>query len=182
MLKNRTNRYASASILLHWLMLVAIVTTYTLILLHDQYPHENPKHEMLEHWHFYAGFTVLLLVIIRIGLILQAGARPAITPKPAVWVSVSSKLMHVILYAFMLGMPLLGWMMLSAAGKQLPFGLPPLLDFDKPLARNIKEIHETIGTIGYYLLGLHAVAALFHHYLLKDNTLLRMLPTRSSDK
>ena len=36
----------------------------------------------------------------------------------------------------------------------------------------------TIGTIGYWLIGLHAVAALFHHYLMRDNTLLRMLPRR----
>ncbi|MEO8857686.1 MAG: cytochrome b/b6 domain-containing protein, partial [Burkholderiaceae bacterium] len=42
--------------------------------------------------------------------------------------------------------------------------------------RNLKDIHETIGTIGYYLIGLHAAAALFHHYVLRDNTLARMLP------
>lgn len=40
----------------------------------------------------------------------------------------------------------------------------------------MQEIHETIGTIGYYLIGLHAAAALFHHYVQRDDTLLRMLP------
>jgi cytochrome b561 len=42
----------------------------------------------------------------------------------------------------------------------------------------VKEVHETIGTIGYFLIGLHAAAALAHHYLWRDNTLLRMLPAR----
>ncbi|WP_370300565.1 cytochrome b/b6 domain-containing protein, partial [Rheinheimera baltica] len=32
------------------------------------------------------------------------------------------------------------------------------------------------GTLGYVLIGVHAVAALFHHYILRDTTLSRMLP------
>lgn len=47
---------------------------------------------------------------------------------------------------------------------------------NKALGDLFKEIHETGGTIGYYLIGLHAVAALFHHYVMRDNTLVRMLP------
>jgi cytochrome b561 len=43
---------------------------------------------------------------------------------------------------------------------------------------NLEEIHETIGTIGYYLVGLHAAAALFHHYFMRDDTLRRILPWR----
>jgi len=38
--------------------------------------------------------------------------------------------------------------------------------------------HETLAPLGYWLIGLHAAAALFHHYLLKDNTLMRMMPAR----
>ena len=44
------------------------------------------------------------------------------------------------------------------------------------LADQIKDVHETIGSIGYFLIGAHAFAALYHHYALGDNTLLRMLP------
>ena len=49
----------------------------------------------------------------------------------------------------------------------------------KSLADSLKEIHETIGTIGYWLIGLHAAVALFHHYVMRDNTLVRMLPRRA---
>ena len=60
--------------------------------------------------------------------------------------------------------------MLSAAGKPIPFfGL-------ELLSKSIKEIHATAGTVGCYLIGLHAFAGLFHHYVMRDNTLIRMLP------
>ncbi|HJW05258.1 MAG TPA: cytochrome b/b6 domain-containing protein, partial [Rhodanobacter sp.] len=66
--------------------------------------------------------------------------------------------------------------------KPIPFfGMqwPALVGPDKGLADSLEEIHETIGTVGYYLVGLHAAAALVHHYVSRDNTLLRMLPRRS---
>jgi len=44
------------------------------------------------------------------------------------------------------------------------------------LSEQVKELHETVATIGYFLIGLHALAALYHHYVRKDDTLRRMLP------
>lgn len=56
--------------------------------------------------------------------------------------------------------------------------MPALLARDKTLGHDLEEIHETVGTLGYYLVGLHAVAALFHHCVMRDDTLRRMLPRR----
>ena len=84
---------------------------------------------------------------------------------------------------FMIIMPLAGWLILSAEGNIVPFwglSLPSLVAENEPLAKTIEELHETTGMVGYYLIGLHAVAALFHHYVQKDNTLIRMLPWLSS--
>ena len=89
--------------------------------------------------------------------------------------------MHLTLYALMVVMPILGWLMLSAAGKPIPFfglELPALIGTDKELSKQIKEVHEWIGTAGYYLIGLHVLAALYHHHIQHDNTLTRMLPER----
>jgi cytochrome b561 len=47
-------------------------------------------------------------------------------------------------------------------------------DFD--LSDTLTDWHETLAPLGYWLIGLHVAAALFHHYALKDNTLLRMMP------
>ena len=45
----------------------------------------------------------------------------------------------------------------------------------------MKELHETAGSVGYWLIGLHAAAALFHHYGMRDDTLKRMLFGRMKD-
>ena len=86
---------------------------------------------------------------------------------------------HLSIYAWLVAMPFAGWTILSAEGDPIPFwglNLPPLTSPDKALADQVKELHETGGTVGYFLLGLHAAAALFHHYFMKDDTLRRMLP------
>jgi cytochrome b561 len=82
----------------------------------------------------------------------------------------------------MIGQPLLGWLILSANGDPIPFfglQLPALIAENKDLVDVLKEVHETSGTVGYFLVGLHAAAALFHHYITRDNTLVRMLPGRN---
>jgi len=89
--------------------------------------------------------------------------------------------MHAILYLFMIAMPLMGWLVLSGSGKPVPFfgaTFPALMPENETLAKAIKEVHETVGSAGYFLIGLHALAGLFHHYILRDNTLLRIAPKR----
>jgi cytochrome b561 len=79
----------------------------------------------------------------------------------------------------MIAMPVLGWLILSGEGKPIPFfglTLPPLIGENKDLAHQIEGAHEFIGNALYFLIGFHALAALAHHYLMKDNTLVRMLP------
>ena len=78
-------------------------------------------------------------------------------------------------------MPLAGWLLLSAKGAAIPFfgvHLPALISKSEYLADIIEEIHEAGGTIGYFLIGLHALATLYHHYFVRDNTLRRMLPNQ----
>ncbi len=100
-------------------------------------------------------------------------------PVPPRWQALLAKAAHIALYGLMIVLPLSGWLMLSAAGKPIPFfawELPPLVAPSKSVAKAIAEVHETIASVGYALIGLHAAAALFHHYLLRDNTLRLMLP------
>jgi cytochrome b561 len=94
----------------------------------------------------------------------------------------AARLVHLALIVFMIAMPILGWLILSAEGDPIPFWgfeLPALTGPDKAFAEQMEEVHETVGNIGYFLIGAHAAAALFHHYLVADNTLIRMLPRRS---
>lgn len=170
--------YTSLSIALHWVMVLLITAVYATILLRENYPKGTDIREGLKAWHFMLGLLVLTLVVVRIVARLMK-EKPAIVPEPAAWQRLLANVTHFALYAFMVAMPLAGWTILSAAGKPIPFfglELPALVAPDKDLAGQIKELHELSGTIGYYLIGLHAAAALFHHYIIKDNTLIRMLP------
>jgi cytochrome b561 len=172
-----TTRYPIVSIILHWAMLLLIAAVYAAIELREFFPKGSGIREGFKTWHFMLGLTVLTLVVVRI-VVRLLSRSPPIMPTPPKWQTLASRATHVALYALMIGMPLAGWMILSAKGLPVRFygaELPPLMAPDKAVGDWIKEIHETAGTVGYWLIGFHAAAALAHHYFWKDNTLRRML-------
>ncbi|KMJ68791.1 hypothetical protein ABT88_10780 [Salmonella enterica subsp. enterica serovar Typhimurium] len=107
---------------------------------------------------------------------------PVITPPPPHWQHVAAKLMHIALYLTFLALPLLGVAMMASGGKSwsfFGFTVPVFLTPDSTLKSDIKRIHEMLANIGYFLIAMHAAAALFHHYIQKDDTFSRMLPGKS---
>lgn len=175
-----TTRYGAMTIGLHWIMLLLIAAVYATIELRVVFERGSEPREFIKALHFMLGISVLILVAVRIAARV-AGSTPPITPRAPVWQTGLAHMMHAALYVFMIGMPIAGWLALSAAGDPIPFfglELPPLVAPNAAFADQIEEIHETVGEVGYYLIGLHAVAALFHHYAMRDDTLLRMLPGR----
>lgn len=175
-------RYARGSVVLHWLMAILIVAVYALINVADLFERGSDARALSKYWHFCLGLTVFALVWLRIVLRIVYPAPP-IVPAPAVWQEKAAKAGHLLLYVLMVAMPLLGWLVLSARGRAIPFyglELPALLATDKPLGRQLMELHELGGNLGYALIGGHAAAALWHHYRMRDNTLLRMLPSRKA--
>ena len=178
--KNTNRRYGYLSISLHWLMLILLVAVYASIELREFFPKGSDPRTALKALHFMLGLSVLGFALLRLGARLS-GPTPRIDPEQGGWEKLAAKFMHIALYVLMIAMPLAGWLILSAAGKPIPFfglQLPALIGENKDLAKQIEEVHEIIGTAGYFLIGLHAVAALFHHYIKRDNTLVRMLPSR----
>jgi len=178
--KNTEERYGSLTIGIHWLMLLLFVAVYAFIELRELYPKGSDPREAMKTWHFMMGMLVFVLVWLRL-VARFSGSTPVIRPEPAGWMQLAAKLGHLALYALMVVMPLLGWLTLSASGKPIPFfglELPALIGENKDLAKQIKEVHETIGTLGYYLIGLHVLAALYHQHIKHDNTMARMLPLR----
>lgn len=176
--RNTPSRYGSVSIGLHWLMLLLIAAVYACIELRGSFPKGSDLREGLKTWHFMLGISVLVLVVLR-AVLNFSDQTPPIRPEPPRWQGRLGLLMHYALYLLMIAMPLLGWLTLSAEGKEIPFfglHLPPLVAESKSVAGWCKDIHEAGGTIGYFLIGLHAAAALYHHYVLRDNTLERMVP------
>lgn len=179
--RNTYERYGSLTIGLHWLMLLLIAAVYALMELRGIFPKGSAGHDAMKLGHFMLGLLVLPLAVLRLGM-RWAMLKPTIKPPPPAWQAWLASLVQLLMYVLMLGLPLLGWLMFSAAGKPVPFfglELPALIGQNKDLAKQLKEVHETVATLGYALIGLHAAAALFHHYWMRDNTLLRMLPGRT---
>lgn len=175
---NPPAHYARISIALHWLMLVLLASVYALIELRDLFPKDSAERNLMKDLHFMFGLTVFVLVWLRLAMRL-INPTPPITPKPPAWQTGLAHLVHLLLYLLMIGMPLAGWLILSAADKPIPFygfELPALTGPDSDFAKFIKGWHERVGGWGYWLIGLHALAGLYHHYIKRDNTLVRMLP------
>lgn len=173
-------RYSKPQIALHWLTLLLITITYAAIELKGFIPKPNPWHDYVKVIHFNTGALVLILMVVRVYL-KKKYATPAISPRPAAWQTGLSHLAHSLLYLSFIILPILGISLLFFAGKSWPFvGISmPITDVaDKALAGEIKQFHEWIANAGYFVIGIHAIAALYHHYLIKDDTLQRMMPKK----
>lgn len=160
-------------------MLLLIAAAYAAIELREYFPRGSDPREALKMWHFMLGLSVLVLVWLRVAARLAWRAPSASSEEPR-WRQVAARAAHLALYVFMIAMPIAGWLILSAEGEPVPFyglELPALIGTNDPLAERIEELHKLGGTIGYWLIGLHAAASLVHHFILRDRVFARMLPS-----
>ncbi|MEI6984924.1 MAG: cytochrome b/b6 domain-containing protein [Rhodospirillaceae bacterium] len=166
------NSYGAVARLFHWGIALLIIALLASGLLADVLPKSTniPIHKAL-------GIIVLALTVGRLAWWAVDRARPAETGHDlrawTAWITMP------LLLALSLIQPLSGWLMSSAAGKPITlFGLatvPPLLQPDKGLAHLLKEIHETSAFILLALLALHIAGAIYHHFVLKDGVMARMV-------
>lgn len=171
-------RYGWPLIGLHWLTLLLIAVVYAAAELSDALPKGSAGRESTRAAHEMLGLIVFGAVWLRL-LLRVVSVAPAIVPAPPRWQATLATLVHLMLYGLLIALPLSGWLMLSAAGKPVPFfgwELPALMAPSRQLARTVKDVHEAISSAGYVLIGLHAAAALYHHYVARDNTLRLMWP------
>lgn len=162
---------------LHWLTVLLMIAIYASIEFRGIFEKGTAERDLIKEVHFVLGLSLWFMTLLRL-VVRRFSIVPAIEPAPSAMVMKLSGLMHLALYGFLLLMPLLGWLMLSAGDKVIPFWsfqLPALVGPDPDLAASIKEIHEWLGTAGYVLIAAHTLGALAHHYRFKDNSLKRML-------
>jgi cytochrome b561 len=157
-------------------MALLFIAVYATIEVREFYPKGSVPRTSLKEWHYALGITIFVLAWIRI--VVRTLSRRSADERSG---HVLATVVHVGLYGLMIGMPIAGWLILGGEGKSVPFfglELPPLIGPNDALADQAEEIHELVGTIGYYLIALHTAAALAHHYILRDGILTRMLPAR----
>ena len=172
------NRYTRTAIALHWLTAILLIGLFAL----GVYMHElplSPQKLQFYSWHKWAGVSVFLLVLVRLGWRI-AHRPPALPEAIAGWQKSAAHGLHFMLYLLMVAIPLSGWLMSSAKGFQTVwFGVLPLPDLigkDKELGAILQELHSTLNFGLLALVIAHAAAALKHHLLEKDDVLTRMLP------
>ena len=161
---------------LHWLMAVLIIGLLALGI----YMHElplSPQKLQLYSWHKWAGVTVFLLVWLRLAWRVM-NPPPALPEGMPAHMRLAAHAGHAALYGLMVVIPLSGWLMSSAKGVQTVwFGvlpIPDLLERDKALGHLLEEVHEALNWLLMLTLAGHVAAALWHHLVLKDETLRRM--------
>lgn len=143
----------------------------------------SPTKLQLFSWHKWAGVTVFVLVLVR--LAWRVGHKPpALPPHMSPIERFAAHAGHLVLYVLMLAIPLSGWLMSSAKGFQTVwFGVLPLPDLvgkDKALGDLLQTVHLALNFVLIAVLLGHVGAALKHHYLDKDDVLIRMLPRRAN--
>ena len=171
----RSDTYPRPLVLLHWLVFAAAALAVAAIEIKGLFPKGSPERAQMTLWHESFGLAVLLLMTLR--LVVRASVRvPPLPPGPR-WMELSAQAMHWLLYLLMLAMPVLGVLALAWSGKPVPFfeaswTLP--LTVDVPRGRSLKNIHEAGANLVFAAVGLHAAAALWHQFVLKDGLLRRM--------
>ena len=175
--KNSLHTYGMGSIIIHWGMALVIIGMYPLGLYIDTLDYYDPAYRTVPQWHKSIGLILMGLLIIRM-LWRVINVQPLPMPQPKL-LQMVTKLAHSGLYLLLLIALVSGYMISTADGR--PIALFNL--FEVPALPAVTENQEDIaGEIHYWsttalitLAGLHALAALKHHYINKDNTLKRML-------
>ncbi len=172
---NTPQRYGAIAQFLHWSTAVFVVLAWVL----GQTVDDLPKAVGLFS-HISAGLAVLAIVIVRLMWRL-IDAPPKAEPTPfGVWLDRAGRLAHLALYALLIVVPVVGIVTQFGRGQPLPlFGLTEIASpwvADRAFARSVKEVHETLSNLLLIIAGVHAAAALAHHWLFGDRTLKRMLP------
>jgi cytochrome b561 len=172
-------RYSVPAIVLHWLIAVLIIGTFTLGLVMTDIPGLTPAKLRYFSWHKWAGVTVLLLATLRLlwRLMNRAPAYPAAMPA---WQQRAAHALHGMLYVLIFAVPLSGYFYSLAAGvKVVYFGLfplPVLIQPDPALKPILKAVHYWLNMLMAGLVGLHVAAALKHLLVDRDGIVQRMLP------
>lgn len=165
--------------LLHWLMALMVIAM--LFIGAGMVASVSERHEWLINLHKPLGIAILALVIVR--LVVRFSTRqPPLPADLPLWQVLAAKASHLLLYALMLVLPLLGWAMISAAGDPVMLSssvqLPALVGANAPLFALLRKAHGYLAYLLFLTVLLHLAAALFHGLIRRDGVLQSMTGTK----
>lgn len=171
-------RYGPIAISLHWIVAALILFNLAFGLYLVGLP-LSPQKLRYFSYHKWIGITVLLLAAARLLWRLghPAPLLPATMPP---WERRAAHVSHALLYVLFFAAPLSGWLFSSANGFQTVYlgvvPIPDLLGKNKEVADVLKIAHHWINYTLAAVIAVHAAAALKHHFIDRDDVLVRMLP------
>ncbi len=175
-------RYSPVAVWLHWTMAVLILFSAILGFFLDGWPKASKL--FMINIHAQVGLLVLVLLLARIWW-RRTHTPPELPPEVSEISRRVSHPAHLLIYVLMLVTPVVGIVAFVWHGRVFDFGLFSI-DFgvkvNSPVFHEAEDIHLwlTYGLLA--LVGGHAIAALWHHFVSRDTVLLRMLPARLTSR
>jgi cytochrome b561 len=168
--------YDKVAIALHWATAILVVVQMALAQMWDLW--DRPTHRFMAISHMSLGVVLTAIIAWRIAWRLIPGHQ---VPAANVGLArIAAKGVHYVLYALLAAEAVLGFVLRWSEGKPMNFfGLlipGPFEKWSREAHHQVGEIHEWNGWAIIAIAFVHALAALYHHYVLKDRVLLRMLP------
>ena len=169
-------RYDGRTIFYHWTVAALVVVQWVEGQLIGYMPRGPLR---LDAWslHIVGGVVLGVLLVRRIVWRLTRGRRLPAADGPLL--EMGAKAAHYALYALLIAIVVLGVSIIAARGFPMfnVFRIPPLGAQHSNLGHELVGWHRMIANWILILAGVHAVAALFHHYVWRDGVLRRMLPS-----
>jgi cytochrome b561 len=172
------SRYDRWTIALHWLSALLVITLFASAYVWNNLPRGMPLRKELQSLHISMGILFTVVFIVRL-FWRSTGGRKLAAMETGLQ-RILSKGMHHLLYLLLTAQVLLGYLLRWAQGEPFMFfglfSIPSAFAPNKPLAEWFEWTHNYVAWTIIILAFGHAVAALTHHYLLRDDVLKRMLP------
>lgn len=176
----RRDRYSMGAIVFHWLIAALIAFNFVAAWVSEDLPKEEARVWMGNHKA--VGIAILALTVLRI-IWRLINKPPAFRTSLRPWEATLARITHALMYVLMVGIPLAGWLMVSAysGGAPVPaFGLfnwPGLpLAADKDGAAIAGEVHELLAIAMLVLMAIHVAGALKHQWIDRDRSIGRIMP------
>ena len=182
-LTNSKTRYGAGPLTLHWLTAIFVIAAWLLGEFHMTFPSGSLR-SLVVRTHMTLGQCVVVFLIARLIWRIADPPPPLEPTRFGRSLKIAGTCGHFALYALLVAVPAVGIIVQLKRGNALPvFGLWDVASpwpKDRLAARAVLRMHHYLANALLILAGLHAAAALIHHYVLGDRTLARMLPLNPS--
>jgi len=182
-IRNTDKAWGLVSQFFHWLIVALIIFQYTWAWRIDHAEGFRERLALVPQ-HKTVGIVILALAVLRLAWRFS-NRTPAMPKAMPAWERFAAHAGHWLLYGLLFAVPLSGWAYSSAAGLGDywwgPVSLPDLVASSEALENTFKRVHDVLTTVLAVVAIGHAVAALRHHFWIKDDILKRMLPIWKKD-